>query len=254
IPAGTAQGFTAVGTFSDNSTQNLASVAWSSSNSAIAAISNDASDHGVAEGIAVGSTTIGTCTGAICGSTSLTVVPADPDIASLAPVSGPVGSTVSIVGSGFGSIQGSNAVSVDGVAASVTIWSPASIAFMVPSGATTGNVAVTVGSVASNIAQFTVLPTPIISSVSPSSGDVGATVQVSGSNFGDAQGTSTATLNGTPIPISMWSATSVAGTVPTGATTGNLVVSVSGVASNSVSFTITSVPAIFSLSPPLGPA
>ncbi|PYV67118.1 MAG: hypothetical protein DMG96_40295, partial [Acidobacteria bacterium] len=54
----------------------------------------------------------------------------------------------------------------------------------VPAGATTGNVVVTVSGVASAGVLFTVLAVPSISSLSPSSGAVGASVTIAGGNFG----------------------------------------------------------------------
>jgi Bacterial Ig-like domain (group 2) len=65
--------FIATGTFSDNTTQVLQSVIWSSSNTAAATISNDASNHGVALAVAVGSSTITASAGSVSGSTALTV-------------------------------------------------------------------------------------------------------------------------------------------------------------------------------------
>ena len=60
-----------------------------------------------------------------------------------------------------------------------------------------------------------------------------------GANFGSTQGTSTVKFNGTTATtIASWSATSIVATVPTGATTGNVVVNASGVNSNGLSFTV----------------
>src|SRR5258708_40067463 len=112
---------------------------------------------------------------------------------------------------------------------------------------------VRVGGVVSNLVEFTVLPTPAISSVAPTTGDIGSTIQISGANFGNTQGTSTVTSNGTMINIVTWSANRIAGTVPVGATTGNIIVTVGGVPSNPVSYTVVNVPGIFGLSPTLGP-
>jgi hypothetical protein len=253
IPVGTAMSFAATGTFSGNSTQSLASAVWSSSNSAIATVSNDSSNRGVAFAAAIGSTTVSACTGSICGSTTLTVVAAAPDISVLSPISGSVGSALTIIGTGFGAIQSGNKVLLNQTAALVTSWSPTSIAVSVPN-ETTGNIAVQVGGVSSNLFEFTVLSTPAIGSVSPTTGDIGATVQISGANFGDTPGTSTITVNGTALSVATWSATSITGTISTGSTTGNVIVTVGSVASNPVSFTVTNVPSIFSLSPALGPA
>src|SRR6266478_6661497 len=66
----------------------------------------------------------------------------------------------------------------------------------------------------------------------------GAPVTVTGTTFGSTQGTSTVQFNGTTGTPASWSATSIVVPVPTGATTGNIVVTVSGVASNGVAFTV----------------
>ena len=73
LSVGSTQQFIATGTFSDSSTQNLQSVAWSSSNQAAGTITNDASDHGVALALAAGKSTITASAGSISGSTVLTV-------------------------------------------------------------------------------------------------------------------------------------------------------------------------------------
>src|SRR5204862_4827497 len=131
----------------------------------------------------------------------------------------------------------------DGTAATPTSWSAASIVAAVPAGATTGNVVVTVGGVASNGVSFTVtVPPPSVTSLNPTSGVLGTSVTISGANFGASQGTSTVKFNGTAATPTSWSATSIVAPVPAGATTGNVVVTVGGVASNGVSFTVT-VPA-----------
>ena len=74
---------------------------------------------------------------------------------------------------------------------------------------------------------------------------------ITGTNFGATQGTSTVTFNGTAATPTSWSATSIAVPVPSGATTGNVVVTVGGAGSNGVNFTVT--PSITILSPNSGP-
>ena len=92
----------------------------------------------------------------------------------------------------------------------------------------------------SNQAMATPVPGPSITSVSPTSGPVGTSVTITGTNFGSMQGSSTVKFNGTPSTPSSWSATSIMAPVPTAATTGNLVVTVSSTTSNGVNFTVTS--------------
>jgi Protein of unknown function (DUF4038)/Putative collagen-binding domain of a collagenase/IPT/TIG domain len=79
-----------------------------------------------------------------------------PSITSLSPVSGPVGTPVTIAGTNFGATQGTSTVKFNGTAATATSWRTTSIVAPVPAGATTGNVVVTVGGVASNGVLFTV--------------------------------------------------------------------------------------------------
>src|SRR5437660_11364031 len=86
-------------------------------------------------------------------------------------------------------------------------------------------------------------PSPAsITSLNPASGLVGTSVTITGTNFGATQGTSTVKFNGTTATPTSWSATSIVVPVPTGATTGNIVVTVSGVASNGVAFKIGRAP------------
>ena len=82
-------------------------------------------------------------------------------------------------------------------------------------------------------------PSPTISSLSVTSGTVGTSVTITGTNFGATQSTSTVTFNGVTASPTSWSATSIVVPVPTGATTGNVVVTVGGVNSNGASFTVT---------------
>jgi len=177
-------------------------------------------------------------------------------ISTVSPVSGPVGATVTITGTGFGASQGTSTVTFNGTSSgTASSWSDTGITVTVPSGATTGDVVVTVGGVASNGVTFMVTVPPSITSLSPSSGAVGTFLTITGGDFGASQGTSTVTANGTSAGTAAnWNATSITITVPTGATTGNVVVTVGGLASNGISFTVTAVPSITSVSPASGTA
>jgi trimeric autotransporter adhesin len=77
IVAGTTRQFTAVGAYSDGSSQNLTSTAtWASTNAGIASISNAAGSKGLATAVAAGSTTISATSGGVAGSTTLSVTSA----------------------------------------------------------------------------------------------------------------------------------------------------------------------------------
>ena len=80
---------------------------------------------------------------------------------------------------------------------------------------------------------------PSITSLSPTSGPAGTSVTITGSNFGSTQGTSTVNFNGATATPASWSDSTIVAPVPGGATTGNVVVTVGGVASNGIPFTVT---------------
>src|SRR5258707_14546264 len=102
------------------------------------------------------------------------------------------------------------------------------------------------------IFSISAFASPSITSLTPNTGAVGTSVTVAGSGFGSSQGTSTIKFNGTTATVTSWAQTSIAATVPAGATTGSVVVTVSGVASNGVTFTVTAAPSITSLTPNTG--
>jgi YD repeat-containing protein len=81
-------------------------------------------------------------------------------------------------------------------------------------------------------------PAPAISNLSPASGLIGTAVTITGTNFGATQGTSTVKFNGTSATPTTWTDTSIVAPAPSGTTTGNVVVTARGQASNGVTFTV----------------
>jgi hypothetical protein len=76
-PLGIAALFSATGTYTDGSTQDVtASVAWTSGSTGVATISNAAGTHGLASSSAVGATLITATLGSASDSTTFTVTPA----------------------------------------------------------------------------------------------------------------------------------------------------------------------------------
>jgi len=74
IANGTAQQFTAIGTFDDSTTQDITTqVTWTSSDETKAVISNAAGSQGYASSVAVGATTISATHSGLSGNTTLTV-------------------------------------------------------------------------------------------------------------------------------------------------------------------------------------
>lgn len=85
ISLGATQQFSATGTFSDGSTQNLTSAAlWNSSNANVAVMGNAASSYGLATSAEAGAATITAADGSISSSTTLTVSASQPALVSIA--------------------------------------------------------------------------------------------------------------------------------------------------------------------------
>ncbi len=82
---------------------------------------------------------------------------------------------------------------------------------------------------------------PSIASIGASSATTGTPITIVGTNFGASQGTSTVSFGSTPALAAAWANTSITATVPAGLAVGeaNVSVTVSGMASNAVAFTVT---------------
>jgi hypothetical protein len=85
---------------------------------------------------------------------------------------------------------------------------------------------------------------PNIANLSPAVGPVAIPVTINGSNFGSTQGSSTVTFNGVSTIPTTWSDTAITAPVPAGATSGSVVVTVAGFASNAATFSVSNKLAI----------
>lgn len=170
------------------------------------------------------------------GSTSTTVPIQFPWITGISPASGMPGTFVSITGSAFGQYAaGKAAVTFNGTAAEIANWTPTAIEAVAPGGVTAGPVVVT-NMFQSNGVLFAVPTLPTITGISPAFGSVGSTVTISGYNFGTSSGI--VTFNGVPGTITSWGIQAVIATVPTGATTGPVIITAGGVMSYGYNFSI----------------
>jgi hypothetical protein len=92
---------------------------------------------------------------------------------------------------------------------------------------------------------------PTITSFAPTSGAVGTSVVITGTNF---SGATSVTFNGTSASFTVDSGTQITATVPTGATTGKIAVTTpSGTVTSSTNFTVTGTATITSFTPTFGP-
>ncbi|HTJ51941.1 MAG TPA: IPT/TIG domain-containing protein [Cyclobacteriaceae bacterium] len=196
------------------------------------------------------------------GDTNPTPTGTTPTIISFTPDAATEGAVVIITGTNFSSTASENVVTFNGTQATVTGATVTQITTTVPTGATTGKIAITVNSkTATSSTDFTVesnnTNVPSITSFSPTSGQTGTTVIITGTNFSATASENIVTFNGTNATITQATTTQITTTVPTGATTGKIVITVnSKTVTSSTDFTVESnnanVPSITSFSPASG--
>jgi IPT/TIG domain/Peptidase M66 len=194
------------------------------------------------------------CGGAVSGNTNPQKPQqpsSSPTIASFAPTSGTVGTSVTVTGT---NLTGATSVTVGGAAAATfSVLSETSATLTVASDAVTGKITiVTPAGTATSTNNFTVnAAPPTITSFSPTSGIVGTSVTIAGTNFSLATGVK---FNGTTATFSVTDASHIAATVPSGATTGTVSVTTpGGTATSTNNFTVNAAaPTITSFSPTSG--
>ncbi|MBI5825912.1 MAG: IPT/TIG domain-containing protein [Chloroflexi bacterium] len=179
-----------------------------------------------------------------------------PAITSFTSNSGPVGTSVTITGTGF---TGATSFKFNGTPALFLADSDTTIIAVVPAGAATGKLTVTTaGGTGTSADTFTVtvpVPAPTITNFTPASGPVGTSVTISGANF---SGATEVSFNGTAATFTVDSDTSISTSLPAGATTGTIsVTTAEGTATSADTFTVTALPVpaptITSFSPDNGP-
>ena len=165
---------------------------------------------------------------------------------------------VNVNGTAFGTTQGTSTVRFGTTVATVQLWANTNVLVSVPN-LTPGTypVTVTVGGRVSNTSNFLVT-VHRLNSITPNTGNPGASVTLAGTGFGATQGTNTVRFGTTNAAVTSWSNTQIVATVPnlTGGTAVGVAVVVAGVASNEVNFLVTSPvpPAITTLVPTTGAA
>ncbi|AYV46331.1 hypothetical protein CFHF_15635 [Caulobacter flavus] len=184
---------------------------------------------------------------------------APPTVTSISPTAGPTtgGTTVIITGTNF---SGATAVTFGGTAATgFTVDSATQITATAPAGSGTVDVRVTTvgGTSATSAAdQFTYVPAPAVTSISPTAGPTtgGTTVTITGTNL---SGATAVTFGGTAATgFTVDSATQITATAPAGSGTVDVrVTTVGGTSATSAAdqFTYVPAPTVTSISPTAGP-
>ncbi|KAJ5151505.1 hansenula MRAKII killer toxin-resistant protein 1 precursor [Penicillium canariense] len=188
-----------------------------------------------------------------------TYIPA-PVVSAVSPTSGPAagGTVVIIVGSGF---TGATAVTFGSTPATFTVNSNTQITATAPAGPSGGGpvpvVVTSPGGTSASGVNYTYIPAPVVSSVSPTSGPVagGTTVTIVGSGF---TGATAVTFGSTPATFTVNSNTQITATAPAGPSGGGpvpvVVTGPGGTSASGVNYTYIPAPVVTSVSPTAGPA
>ena len=191
--------------------------------------------------VASGSTTVTVTLNGGSAASQVTVAPPPPTITSFTPTSGRVGDTVTITGTNFINVQ---SVTFNGVAAIFTINNATTMTAVVPSGATTGKIAVSDSAgTAQSATDFLVLPT--ITQFTPTTSKLGTFVTISGTGYHSTPSSNQVTIGGVTAPVQSAMSTQLVVKVPVGALSGVIRVTTSGGTTQSLTaFTVVGITSV----------
>ncbi|MGV3523870.1 MAG: IPT/TIG domain-containing protein [Candidatus Sericytochromatia bacterium] len=197
----------------------------------------------VPDGLELGIQPVSVRIGAGAVSTGVNFTVVRPEIDSISPAQGSIGSQVTLTGTFFNPNDASNTVRFGNVDADVVSAESDELVVTVPPGIS-GTVPVTVSNLQSPFSDgvdFAVQPT--LTSLSASTGSTGDTLTLTGTGFSSTEDDNTVSFGGTEASVTAATATSLTVTVPEApAGSANVTVTVG---------TQTSAPATFSLEPSL---
>ncbi len=149
-------------------------------------------------------------------------------INSIKPLKGGKGTRVVITGEGFPAVAADNTVDVNGTLLSVVSATGTEIVADIKNDVRTGPLSVTINGQKTVGPVFTVIPPPVLQTVAPLSGPAGQEVTISGSNFSGLTDENEILFNGVKATIKTVAEKQLVVTVPAGAGTGNMKVTVNG--------------------------
>ncbi|HAS44124.1 MAG TPA: hypothetical protein DCS93_26840 [Microscillaceae bacterium] len=163
------------------------------------------------------------------------------------PKVGPIGTEVTITGTNFSSVVAENLVKFNGTNATVNSATATELKVTVSAGTTTGKITVSVGGeTVTSTVDFNVTTNNtdlVITDFNPKSGVIGTNVTITGVNFDAIAGNNLVKFNGTSAVVTTATTTQLQVTVPDGATTGKLSVTVGNQTDTSTAvFTVTENP------------
>lgn len=152
-----------------------------------------------------------------------------PTVTSIDPASGILGTSVTITGTNFTTEPDDITLEFNGEKATVTESSETTIVAIVPSNTTTGAISLRIGaSVLPGGGPTFTVPLPEVTSYDVTSGILGTPVIITGAHFSAELVNNAVSFNGVSAVVTASTTTTLATTVPFGATTGAIMVSVDG--------------------------
>ncbi|WP_338868383.1 IPT/TIG domain-containing protein [Myxococcus stipitatus] len=201
----------------------------------------------VPAGAATGPIRVINSAGAVTSASPFTVLSA-PRVTGFTPARGPLGTTVTLTGTGFTQVRGARFES--NAEATFMVLSDTELTVIVPPGASTGRIRLEAGTFSYSHDAFVVEAhsAPSLTRITPSEGGVDTLVTLYGSGF---TGSTRVTFNGVPARSLYFSSDgSMSVQVPPGATSGPLqVTNALGSATSSTSFAVLPPPTVTGLSP-----
>lgn len=182
-----------------------------------------------------------------------------PTITAFTPNTGNAGASVNVSLTGTNLTGASLATSNPGILVRNVVTTPTAItatfqiAFSAASGAATVTVTTTTGSATTSFSVNA--SAPVLSTLSPTSGPVTRMVTITGNGFSTTAGLNQIKFNGLTATTLSATATTLTTQVPSGATTGPVTVTVGGLTSNGVNFTVAAAgppPTLTTVSPNVG--
>lgn len=167
------------------------------------------------------------------------------------PVRGDVGFEVVITGTEFSLARANNFVRFNETLTVVSAATPTSLTVSVPEGATTGEITVSHNGLIVSAGNFEVISIPIITDVNPAAAGEGEEVIITGEKFSATPADNVLSFNGISAVITEATETSITTTIPVGATTGAITLSVAGESTTSPDFIVQ--PRISEIAPLFGP-
>ncbi|RQO71689.1 hypothetical protein DBR43_10590 [Pedobacter sp. KBW06] len=147
-------------------------------------------------------------------------------IAKISPLTGGKGTQVRITGEGFEELAEGNYVDFNGKPALVKEASGTSLLVVAPAEVGTGPLSVTINKQKVTGPVFTVVPPPVIETVSPLSGPGGSVMTITGNTFSTILEENKVSINGQIVPVTTASATKLTLTLPGNTGNGKVIVSV----------------------------